>query len=69
MGVVVAIKKKSLLKRIYHKLFECPTFWSLKPRFKCPGCGKKYRCYWDGNDTKEGINFCNKCTAKIEKGE
>jgi len=69
MGVVVKIKKKSILKQIYHKLFKCPTFWSLKPKFTCPLCGKKYRCYWDGNDTSKGINVCNKCTNEIEKGE
>jgi hypothetical protein len=55
------------IKRWYHKLFKCPTFWTLKPKFTCPGCGKKYRCYWDGNDIKGlGKDYCNSCTKKLE---
>lgn len=54
-------------KRWYHKLFKCPTFWTLKPKFTCPKCRKKYRCYWDGNDiARVGIDYCNKCTKEIE---
>lgn len=50
---------------LFHKLFKCPTFWRIKPAFKCPECGKTYRCYWDGNDIKErGINICNACASK-----
>ena len=55
------------VKRWYHKLLKCPTFWRLKPRFTCPKCGKKYRCYWDGNDIEGlGIDYCNKCAKEIE---
>lgn len=49
----------------YHKFFECPTFWEAKPAFTCPKCGAKYRCYWDGNDTKMGIDLCDPCTKKL----
>ena len=56
----------NLWKRAWHKLFHCPTFWSLRPAYKCPECGKRYRCYWDGNDIKgHGINYCGKCAGKI----
>ena len=69
MGIVINVKRKPLLKRIIHKLFFCPTFWRLKPRFQCPRCGKKYRCFWDGNDIEgHGTDYCNKC-AKILEGE
>ncbi|KKM03519.1 hypothetical protein LCGC14_1773630 [marine sediment metagenome] len=54
-------------QRIYHKLFNCPTFWSIKPFYRCPRCNKGMRCYWDGNDIKgHGINFCNTCAAILE---
>lgn len=60
---------KRLLKRIYHKLFHCPTFWKLKPTFYCPICGKGYRCYWDGNDSPGNTKLkdvCDKCATRIE---
>jgi len=67
MGIVVGIKKQSLLKRVIHKLFHCPTFWEVTPRFTCPKCKKKYRCYWDGNDVEGyGIDYCDKCAAELE---
>ena len=54
-------------RRLFHKLFKCPTFWELKPHFKCPLCGKTYRCYWDGNDViGVGIDLCDKCAQKYE---
>ena len=57
-----------LVKRWHHKLFKCPTFWELKPHFICPHCGKKYRCYWDGNDIAGlGIDYCNKCARLLER--
>lgn len=63
MGFVVTIESpyRKLYQRVIHKLFHCPTFWSIGPRFQCPMCGKRYRCYWDGNDTDKGINLCNRC--------
>lgn len=65
--VVVSIKKKSFLRRWRHKLFSCPTFWKSKPAFTCPKCGKKCRCYWDGNDVEGyGINYCDKCAKQLE---
>lgn len=56
---------KGFIKTWIHKLFFCPTFWKIKPRFQCPICKSKYRCYWDGNDIENvGINVCGKCEEK-----
>jgi hypothetical protein len=63
MGFVVSMRGPSGLKMVWHKLFHCPTFWLVKPAFQCPICGKRYRCYWDGNDTDRGINLCDECAA------
>jgi hypothetical protein len=53
--------------RLIHKLFFCHTFWTWRPMFQCPECGKKYRCYWDGADVDGyGINFCHTCADKLE---
>jgi hypothetical protein len=50
-----------------HKLFNCPTFWRLKPFYHCPSCNKGMRCYWDGNDVAgHGIDYCDKCAKEIE---
>jgi phage/plasmid primase-like uncharacterized protein len=58
---------KDFFKRVHHKMFNCPSFWSLKTSFECPGCGKKYRCYYDGNDIAgHGTNYCNKCAKVLE---
>ena len=55
------------MKRLFHKLFKCPTFWNIRPFFHCPQCGKGYRCYWDGNDIiGVGIDYCDACAAEIE---
>lgn len=67
MVVKAIVQKKSFWKKVCHKLFECPTFWRVKPSFRCPKCGKSYRCYWDGNDVKGvGVDLCNKCAAVYE---
>ena len=59
-----------MLGKLIHYLFKCPTFWSIKPAFVCPGCGKKYRCYWDGNDILDlGTDYCNACTIEHENKE
>jgi hypothetical protein len=51
-----------MIKKIIHYLFKCPTFWQLKPAYKCPDCGKTYRCYWDGHDCSCGtIHLCGMC--------
>jgi hypothetical protein len=64
----MADELKPFLKRWWHKLFNCPTFWSIKPRFTCPLCGEHYRCYWDGNDVEGfGKDYCIKCTAALER--
>jgi len=56
-----------MYKKLKHKLFNCPTFWRLKPSYQCPKCLKKYRCYWDGNDIEGvGIHYCDKCAAVLE---
>lgn len=68
MGFSISIEKKKFLNRIKHKLFHCPTFWSVKPAFHCPECGKGYRCYWDGNDvTGHGTDYCNRCASILEE--
>jgi len=70
MGFVMNLKTphKTWIQKLYHKLFNCPTFWRVKSAFKCPKCHIKYRCYWDGNDvTGHGVDLCNKCAAKYEK--
>lgn len=65
MGKVLTITVRwGWLRRLRHKLFECPTFWALRPTFKCPCCGATYRCYWDGNDIGGKINVCQPCANK-----
>lgn len=60
--MVVEISRKfTILGKLKHYLFDCPTFWRIKPAFKCPECGGRYRCYWDGNDVGGKINLCHKC--------
>ncbi len=50
------------MKKIFHYLFKCPTFWEFKPHYQCPECGKRYRCYWDGHDCVCGmISLCKDC--------
>ena len=67
MGMVISIAQQSFFKRWRHKLFDCPTFWRKKPAFKCPICGRTYRCYWDGHDVSGmGIDLCGKCASKYE---
>jgi hypothetical protein len=55
--VLEITRKFTLLGKLRHYLFECPT----KPAFKCPVCDATYRC-WDGNDVGGKINVCKKCT-------
>lgn len=56
-----------MLKKLIHKLFKCPTFWKFRLAFECPLCGKKYRCYLDGQDICGiGIYICNTCAKKYE---
>lgn len=65
--MVLGMKREKFLKRVKHKLFHCPTFWRLKAAFTCPGCGKKYRCYRDGNDVAgHGVDYCSKCANGLE---
>ena len=67
MGIVMGISgEKSFVGRWKHKLFKCPTFWRWKRAFECPECGKKYRCYWDGNDAGGMIDLCDKCAEEYE---
>jgi hypothetical protein len=64
-GTLIITDNKTLAQRVWHYLFKCPSFWSIKPKFKCPICGKKYRCYWDGHDTHGKINVCGKCAEEL----
>lgn len=53
-------------QRWAHKLFNCPTFWRIKPFFRCPGCGAGFRCYWDGHDVLGvGKDYCAKCENEL----
>jgi len=63
---VASIARRGFFSHWIHKLFYCPTFWSREPAFKCPDCGKTYKCYWDGNDVGGKINLCDSC-AKINE--
>lgn len=71
MGIIATITdKRNWAQRWLHKLISCPTWWKswFKDGKRCPGCGKRIRCYWDGNDIEGvGIDYCNRCTAIIEK--
>lgn len=58
--------ERSFVQRWLHYLFECPTFWKWERTFTCPDCGKKYRCYWDGNDINGKIHVCNRCVNSEE---
>lgn len=72
MGILLEINPfKSRLKKLKHKLFGCPTFyksiwntfWKSKPYYRCPQCKKALHCYWDGNDTNKGTDYCNECAS------
>lgn len=72
MGIIVAIKpRNTFINQWSHKLFGCPTFWKSKlntfwkskPYYRCPKCKKAMHCYWDGNDTKKGTDFCKDCSC------
>ena len=68
MGMVFELTRKfTALGKVKHYLFECPTFWRIRPAFKCPNCGANYRCYWDGNDVGGKINICDKCAEEYER--
>ncbi len=66
-GTLTITKRFTLLGKIKHYLFECPTFWKIKPKFKCPVCGKKYRCYWDGNDIGGLTDVCKSCAYEYNR--
>ena len=56
------------IKKLFHYLFKCPTFWHPSKWIVCPDCGKKQLCYWDGNDCSCGtIDLCAKCGLRHEK--
>jgi hypothetical protein len=70
MGFIMTMDPhKTWQKKWTHKLFSCPTFWKSiwtnfwwsKPYYRCKECNKPLHCYWDGNDTKKGIDLCNDC--------
>lgn len=63
---VASIEGPAGWRKIWHKIFRCPTFWSWRPSFKCPDCGKKYRCYWDGSDAGGKINLCANCAGQYD---
>lgn len=69
MGFAIELKDfrgSTFFHRWFHRLFKCPTFWQIKPRFTCPICGGGYRCYWDGNDVDgHGVDICNPCFKEI----
>lgn len=51
-----------MIKRLLHKLFFCPTFWTWRPAYRCSSCGTGFRCYQDGHDCKCGaVDLCRHC--------
>lgn len=72
MSIILSFPKKTFVKRWIHKLFQCPTFWQSifktilfsQPFIRCNECGKAIHCYWDGNDTNKGVDFCDDCASK-----
>jgi hypothetical protein len=64
--------QQTAVKKWVHKIFKCPSFWKSvwntitksEPFYRCPECNKAMHCYWDGNDTSKGIDFCDKCASK-----
>lgn len=53
-----------LLFKIKH-FFTCTCKLWETPVFTCPDCGKKYRCYFSGNDCWCGvIHLCNSCAKE-----
>ena len=64
--------QQTVVGKWIHKLFKCPSYWKSvwntitksKPFYRCPECNKAMHCYWDGNDTSKGIDFCDKCALK-----
>lgn len=53
------------MKKLWHYLFHCSSFWQLTRAFHCPDCGRGYRCYWDGHDCDCGIvNLCGRCEPR-----
>jgi hypothetical protein len=66
MSMIMTITRHfTVLSKLKHYLFECPTFWRVKPAFTCPLCGATYRCYWDGNDCHGHINVCKACAREL----
>lgn len=65
---VISIPRKPWAQRLWHYLFDCPTFWQWKRAFTCPLCGAKYRCYWDGHDSDcgAGTSLCTSCARQHE---
>lgn len=54
-------------KRLRHLLFNCQTFWRIRPFYHCSECGKGFRCFWDGNDCCRLTNICRRCFVKNHK--
>jgi len=68
MGVVVTMTfPGGLIKKLKHFLFDCPSFWTWEPKFKCSQCDNRYRCYWQANDCYGHVNVCNKCYKRFQK--
>ena len=70
MGCVIKYTKRwKPFERIFHLLFQCPTFWYsfVNPKARrCPVCNRKIRCYWLGHDVNHMNDVCNRCFPKQE---
>ena len=57
--------KAATLKRRKHYIEKCLTFWNPKEWYKCPDCGDRFPCYYDGHDCKCGkIGLCPACAKE-----
>ncbi len=62
------MRKQIRIKKIFHYLFSCPTFWHYSRWYKCPDCGCRFPCYWDGSDCLCGkIHLCMRCNSAHEE--
>ena len=65
-GVLEITRKFTLLGKLRHYLFNCPTFWQRKPAFKCPVCDATYKCFGMATIVGGKINVCKTCKRSYD---